>query len=213
VLTSCGTKFNGDNVEEPSVAAFTTFNVLYSGGGSGVGAAQMDKGIQHVAPMSRELRGEEFCWASGPGTSIQASSEALGIGLDGIVVAASATSTCGNTGALAGAANGVAVHGQTFTVNPGGSTYTIANSLDVLRLIYFGIDHDNVADCNGATRRSLIASWANLFSTSCPAGNTACPGGLRHAYRPSDLSGTADAFVRLVGVGTTGRGIGSNPFI
>jgi len=125
-----------------------------------------------------------LCATNGAGTSVQATSEALEIGLDGsIVITASATTTCGNTGSLAGTANGLAVQGQTFTVNPGGAAYAIADSLDVLRLIYFGIDHENVADCNGAIRRSLGASWGNLFSTSCAVGNTACSGGLWHACR------------------------------
>ena len=198
VLGSCATKFDGV-IETPS---FGGFSITYAGGGSGVGEAQMKSNVQHIAPMSRAMNSSALCAVNGGTTS-----EGLEVGLDGIAISANPTSTCSS----GGVGNGVATGGS-FTVNPGGTTYTIASSLDVLRLVYFGIDHNNVADCNSATRRSLVATWNNLFTTPCAAGTTSCGAGLRHAFRRSDLSGTTDAFVTLVGVGSTGRGVGNNPF-
>jgi hypothetical protein len=86
--------------------------------------------------------------------------------------------------------------------------YEIGNPFDLLRLVYGGLHHDGTYDCNGAVRRALVASWANLFS-SCPAGATDCPAGLTHAWRPRDLSPVTAAFVALVGF--PGRGIGAAP--
>jgi hypothetical protein len=54
-------------------------------------------------------------------------------------------------------------------------------------------------------RRTLVKSWNTLFSAACTTNN--CTGGLTHAWRRSDLSGTTDAFVSLVGFGA--RGIGT----
>jgi hypothetical protein len=181
VITSCKLSFT-----DPTLSG-----IVYVGGGSGVGAAQMVSDVQRIAPMSRTLKNSEFCGAN------QTTTEAYMVGVDGIAIVANAAGTCGNDPTLLpGSANGVAL-----------------DSLVTLRQIYFGFDlASNTFDCNGATRRTLIGTWANLFSTSptCATGNASCATGLRHAYRRSDLSGTTDAFVTLVGAGS--RAIGNNPF-
>jgi hypothetical protein len=186
-------------------ASFSTFaaaNIVYVGGGSGVGAAHMVSDTQRVSPMSRTLKTSEFCGAN------QATTEGLMVGLDGIAVMSSAVNTCGgdatvNTGAVPN--NGVAL-----TADRNG----VPSSLQTLALLYFGMNADSPStfDCNSAARHTLIGTWANFFEHSCPAGNAACTTGIRHAFRRSDLSGTTDAFVTLVGVGTSSRGIGNNPF-
>jgi hypothetical protein len=225
VISQCDVKFSdpatvGD-VEEPGQPAFAN-GINYLGGGTGVGAAAMQSGAQHAAPGSRPLKNSEMC-TGGAGSS-PAQTEAMSVALDGIAVAANANSTCGGNAAgtgpnanLNGRANALATTGKTFTYGAAATTYTIRDSFDVLRLIYFGLDNSGAAagntsfDCNGVKRKGLIANWANLFETTCAVGNGLCPGGLRHALRRSDLSGTTDAFVSLVGAGS--RGIGNNPFV
>jgi hypothetical protein len=103
----------------------------------------------------------------------------------------------------------------------GTSVYTIQSSLDVLRLIYGGLHHDIQRNATNTTlfpagsspvggtfnaasdvRKSLANQWESLFNTG-----TALSGKpLNHAYRRSDLAGTTNAFVSLVGFG--GRKIG-----
>jgi ABC-type phosphate transport system substrate-binding protein len=72
--------------------------------------------------------------------------------------------------------------------------------------------------CNGNIRKALLANWSALFGAACGAGkcdgstaanNSVQPLGVSHAFRRSDLSGTTDAFLSLVGF--AGRKIGNNP--
>ena len=103
----------------------------------------------------------------------------------------------------------------------GTSVYTIQSSLDVLRLIYGGLHHDIQRNAGNTTlfpagsspvggtfdaasdvRRSLANQWESLFNTGASASGK----GLNHAYRRSDLAGTTNAVVALVGFG--GRKIG-----
>jgi hypothetical protein len=103
----------------------------------------------------------------------------------------------------------------------GTSVYTIQSSLDVLRLIYGGLHHDIQRNATNTTlfpagsspvggtfnaasdvRRSLANQWESIFNT----GSALSGKGLNHAYRRSDLAGTTNAFVALVGFG--GRKIG-----
>ncbi len=51
VITSCATQFSD----------FASQNITYLGGGSGVGAGQMDTNAQQVSPMSRALKNSEYC--------------------------------------------------------------------------------------------------------------------------------------------------------
>jgi hypothetical protein len=227
VMLQCEVKFSdlatvGD-VEEPGQPAFNediNAGIIYLGGGTGVGTAAMQSGSQHAAPGSQPLKASEMC--TGPAGASPATTEAMSVALDGIVIAASAASTCGgNAGGtgpnpnLNGRANALATTGKTFTYGAANSTYAIRDSFDVLRLIYFGLDNSGTGntsfDCNGVKRRALVANWSNLFQTSCIAGIGMCPSGLRHAFRLGDLSGTTDAFVSLVGAGA--RAIGNNPFV
>src|ERR1700759_2952285 len=48
---------------------FAANKISYKGGGSGVGAAQMQGQVQKVAPMSRALKNTEYCPASGNSTA------------------------------------------------------------------------------------------------------------------------------------------------
>jgi hypothetical protein len=192
ILSSC----------EASFATFGAGNIVYVGGSSGVGAGKMVSDIQRVTPMSRTLKADEFCGDN------EVTTEALMVGLDGITIMSGAATTCGGDATV----NAGVVPNNRVALTP--DRNNVPSSLQTLALLYFGMNADNPTtfDCNSATRRSLIQQWGNFFENNCVAGNTACANGLRHAFRLSDLSGTADAFVALVGVGTSSRGIGNNPF-
>jgi hypothetical protein len=212
VLTLCPTKF----------ADFAAQNLQYNGGGSGVGAAAMDNDAQRLAPMSRPLNAAgspgENCGRqiNVDGTGLQATqttTEGIVIALDGISILANNTNACGGNGIKSSGTFAVPTSGPGNPGCPGcdaSNNYTIANSLDTLRLMYGGLHHDGTYDCNSRVRRALIGTWANLYDTACPAGNAACTAGATHAWRRSDLSGTTDLFQSLVAF--AGRGLGNNPF-
>jgi len=187
VITACATAF-GD---------FTANGITYAGGGSGTGAGQMISNTQEIAPMSRALKNSEYCSTAAPGGP--ALTEALLVGIDGVAVLANQTNSCSSA-----TANNVGIGGAfdvTADGTPGGAaagTYAFADSLDALKVLYFGLTHDGVYDCAGPTRKTLIRQWKNLFTTDCPAGNGTCAAGLTHAWRRSDLSGTTDAFVSVL---------------
>ena len=91
--------------------------------------------------------------------------------------------------------------------------YTFNNSLDVLRVLYGGLHHDGpkngstdseqgTFDAGSDVRRSLADNFGKIFS-----GAVVTPSGqLTHAWRRSDLSGTANAFIALVNFGARGLG-------
>ncbi|MDB4981905.1 MAG: hypothetical protein JWM82_2657 [Myxococcales bacterium] len=188
VITSCATAF-GD---------FTANGITYAGGGSGTGAGQMVGNIQQIAPMSRALKNSEYCSAAAPASP--ALTEALLVGIDGVAVLANRTNSCSTT-----TANNVGVTGSFATTADGTAagapvgTYTFTDSFDPLKVLYFGLTHDGVYDCASPTRKTLIRQWNKFFTTDCPAGNGTCTGGITHAWRRSDLSGTTDAFVSVLG--------------
>jgi hypothetical protein len=214
VLTACPGKFAG-----PPPAPVYGGTLTYLGGGSGTGIGAMQQNKQQTAPMSRAIKTTEYCGITvdtdsdptTPAVAIQGTTEGLMVALDGVAIAANQTNIC--------VQNGVKNSGV-FAVNlavgtgacPGcdaSNNYTIANSVDTLRLIYGGLHHDGTYDCNSSVRRSLVAHWTNILDIDCPAGDSSCPNGLTHAWRRSDLSGTTDAFQSLIGF--AGRGIGNTP--
>lgn len=234
VMTSCGAQF-----PDPTTG-FNTRGITYKGGGSGVGAGQMDLGAQHVSPMSRALKNSEYCSFSGAAATGGASpglAEDLLVGIDGVAIVADQTNSCSSS-----AANGFGTSVAFAVTNDGTATgaapsscpgcdasnnYTFADSFDALKVLYFGLTHDNTYDCASPVRKSLIKNWRNLFTTDCGAGDATCSAGLTHAWRRSDLSGTTDAFVSVlnppsksgtsVGIGTlstvpTGASQKMNPF-
>ena len=205
----------------PSNGNIAGHGLSYAGGGSGVGAAQMDLQLQEMAPMSRALKNTEYCNAAAadpiPAITTQSSTNAIMVGLDGVAIMANTANICSPDLAKAGA-------GRTFTYS--GGTYTIGNSLDVLRLVYGGTDsagaYTGDLGCNGPIRKALVSNWQALFNSmncgaapNCPAEYTVggvttdVTSGLTHAWRRSDLSGTTDAFQTLVNFGS--RKVGPNP--
>ena len=189
--------------------------ITYLGGGSGVGAGNMDAGNQQLSPMSRALKNSEYCTHDNAALSSQGTTNALLVGVDGVSVMANATQSCSTDLAKSG-------RSFAYTNGSGAQTYAITDSLQVLRLVYAGYDSKTKSysgdfGCGGVARKALVANWSKLFNADCAAGK--CDGstagvvtqplGLSHAWRRSDLSGTTDAFVTLVNMGT--RKIGNNP--
>jgi cysteine-rich repeat protein len=199
---------------------FASQNITYLGGGSGVGASQMGLNVQQVAPMSRALKNSEYC--ATPAPSGAGLSEGLLVGIDGVAIVANTVNSCADTN---GASNGFgkttsfAVDTTVPTTPPLGGdgtcpgcvagNYTFNDSFDALDVLYFGLTHDGTYDCNSGVRKTLVRQWTNLFQSDCTAGDGTCSGGLTHAWRRSDLSGTTDAFVSVLN--PAGRGIGTLP--
>jgi hypothetical protein len=204
VITSCATQFSD----------FTAQNISYLGGGSGVGAGQMAGNIQQVSPMSRALKNTEYCSIPAPASAGLA--EDLLVGIDGVAVVANQTNSCssssangfGSPAAFAVTSDGTATGGAPATC-PGcvSNNYTFADSFDALKVLYFGLMHDGTYDCASPVRKTLIRQWHNVFTSDCTAGDATCAGGITHAWRRSDLSGTTDAFVSVLN--PPGRGIGT----
>ena len=164
-------------VAKQVTAACSGVTEQYLGGGSGTGESAMFSGTQDIAPMSRLLNAplSDSC--------------RINIGDDAIGVWRSPSSSCTNIG--------------------NGSAGTSAK--DVLRLLYFGLgtaDGNGSAvpvvngvpsGCSSAARASLISNWNSIFACS----GTECTGGLRHAFRRDDTSGTTDTLRGALGVSTT----------
>jgi hypothetical protein len=208
-------------------ATFSDFNshfLTYDGGGSGVGAGQMQAGAQAFSPTSRALNGGtsgEWCavtasvYSTNTVTASAAATQAILVGIDGVAIVANTTNSC-STGSVAtqfGATTAFPVFNDGLTGTPatcpgcdssnnytlgatGSSKYSGQPSFDALAVLYFGLTHNGTYDCAGPVRKTLIKNWNNLFKGGCSTAN--CPGGLTHAWRRSDLSGTTDAFVSVL---------------
>lgn len=215
IVNGCATQFSAHgNTMSP-----------YQGGGSGVGAGAMDSGNQAVSPMSTALSSAQYCTQGGNATAYGTNaadptkSEGLLVGIDGVAIVANQTNSCSSAG---NPVNGFAAASMTVDGNP----YTFGDSsvstnlfkgqpaFDALAVLYLGLTHDGQYNCASDARKTLISSWANLFSTSCAGGNGTCSAGLTHAWRRSDLSGTTDAFLKILnppnGSGANGKASGTS---
>jgi ABC-type phosphate transport system substrate-binding protein len=211
ILTQCGGTITAGNL--------TGHGITYQGGGSGVGEAQMQNDNQEISPMSRALN-NVFCaknvTVGATVTDVTNTAQDLMIGLDGVAVVANTASSCAGNGVARTNSFPVTAGGDGVTPPtscPGctGSNYTIANSLDALKIIYGGRTSDGTVNCASDVRKSLVKQWHQIFTnTSC--GSTTCNSrGLTHAWRRSDLSGTTDAFQGLTGLKTGAFAIGTLP--
>jgi hypothetical protein len=208
VIQSCATQFSD----------FASQNITYLGGGSGVGAGQMDLNAQQVSPMSRALKSGEFCSGT-PAPSAAGLAEDLLLGIDGVALVTNQTTSCtGSTGVANGLGTSVAFAVTDTGVSggpapsscpgcDGSNNYAFADSFDALKVLYFGLHHEGTYNCASPVRKSLVKNWHNLFASDCAAGDGTCSAGLTHAWRRSDLSGTTDAFVSVLN--PPGRGIGT----
>jgi cysteine-rich repeat protein len=222
IIADCATQFG---------TTWTNNKITYPGGGSGVGAAQMDAIAQMIAPMSRSLKQAEYCPQTSGGVATPLPAPAspgltadLLVGIDGVAIVANTVNNCttladGITPSLTPDAVGFGIT-TTFNVTSDGTTtgtaagtYTFQDSFDALKVLYFGLTNDNNYDCNSSVRKTLIRQWKNLFAADCAAGDGTCSKGLTHAWRRSDLSGTTDAFYNILGAGALpgGKAIGTLP--
>lgn len=200
-----------DTLEEVTKAilaacpAAVSAGISYAGGGSGTGETAMST----VPPTQKEAPMSRFFNKSDAVCAFSATMQGMVIGLDGLAIvggSANAGTQCG--GALAKDTVSFSVTGTcpgcvsgTYTLGAGG---LFPGWKDVLKLIYAGFDHTSstTRDCNGATRRALVASYGKLFQTGCTTGT--CPAGLKHAWRRGDASGTTDVFLAALGAPLAG---------
>jgi hypothetical protein len=229
VFSACGAVFPD----------FSSNNLTYLGGGSGVGAGNMNLGLQAVSPMSRALKNSEFCTPTAsvytsPLTPVPAApglTAGLLVGLDGVTISANQVMTCSSAAAngVGGASMAVTADGTgTPATNPPATcpgcvsgSYTFGDptqlsyknqaSFDALAVLYFGLTHDGTYSCGGPVRRTLIRNWRYLFSSDCVSGDITCTAGVTHAWRHGDLSGTTDALVSILNppIGTLTNGKGA----
>jgi cysteine-rich repeat protein len=205
-----------------------TNNITYIGGGSTTGGNAMRGAnppvnaiVQNVSPQSRALSQAEGCstlLGAIPAVDVGKAAEGLVIALDGLAIAAGATNAnaCGGRVAFTAArtinvtdldGDGAVECGNNACP---GNMYTIADWRDAIALI-FGGKHNNHTtaapskNCDSDARRALVANWQNLFEdNTCPSGTCVDTinnrQGIRRAFRRSDLSGTTDTFLSLVGL-------------
>jgi hypothetical protein len=175
--------------------------IVYVGGGSTTGENAMTAATptQTTAPMSRGLNPTAGVCAKG------STAEGIVIGLDGIAIVASQTegNKCGGGLAFSTSKSfAVTDAGGAPVVNcpgcdAGTSTYHLTDWKDVLALVYAGKPHAGATDCASDVRRSLVNNWGALFEASCTG--SSCTQ-LRHVFRRSDLSGTSDTLLSLLGL-------------
>jgi hypothetical protein len=186
--------------------------------------------------LASQVQGATVCAWNGTSCAIDANlsshlAASLLIGLDGVSVLANTTNACTTSsqngfGASSmsvtsdGTASGVPVT-NCAGCDGGTATYRFGDAFDALKLLYFGLHHDGPTtptyDCASPARRTLIRQWRYVFSTDCPAGDAACPNGITHAWRPGDLTGTAEALISILAggdlpnKGSASVGIGTPP--
>jgi hypothetical protein len=222
-----------------AAAGLTPANA-YIGGGSGNAASAMTGSLppylaahatQQTGPMSRMLTNEAHVCGFNSGTSGSSDTSASGIvlGLDAVAIwsahAAGGAAACNGTADNTG--YGLAYSGSSATVFGGGGTQ---NWKWILALLYGGKDYSNPAtpaDCGSAARQTLVSNWTNIFQSAAAHGcsnavsqcSAAGPtkGGLWHAFRRDDASGTSDVFASILGLApstsaSSVNGFGTSPY-
>lgn len=195
--------------------AFAVGDAEYIGTGSGNGETELESNFQEFAPMSRFLDDAACNNTMGPNPGCWV------VALDGLALAADNTEdTDCDVIAYTGT---IPVSGD---LNGDGTTepsYTITDWRDVLRIVYGG-QHTHISgsvcgaapparspiaekNCNSDVRRALVGTWSNLFQGGCTDSECAT-GGLKHAWRRDDASGTTEVFLELLSL----PAITANPF-
>jgi hypothetical protein len=171
----------------------------------GAGANVDDPNIEGGLTINDQAEGFAMC---SDGIVIIANNNSLGaFGDDAAACTAfHASATTPNTGNTF-VNNGV---GRLRTSGSLSTGTPITSWKDVIRLVYTGCTPgqtaaacaatDRVTRCGGADRTALINNWGDLFQGVACTGSAGCAGGLRHAYRRDDASGTTGVFLELLGV-------------
>lgn len=190
-------------------------DLIYAGGGSTGGQNALVANTQDIAPMSRFLN-----TAGCSGAPAGAGCWRIGKDLLAVIGNDGQACTTGLVWSDAAAPVSLTVdplaNGNTTLECPnctgtGGDQYTFSDWRTVLRVLYAGQHATGTGTtankiCTSDVRATLVRSWTNLFKDGCATG--ACAGGLRHAYRRDDLSGTTDSFLDLLQLQT----ISNTPF-
>jgi hypothetical protein len=142
--------------------------------------ASMLAGTQLIAPMARFL-GAGICSSTTLGKA-----SGVAAAIDAVAVTGSTTS--------AGTCGGIRFSGD---ITVGATPYTLANWRDVLRVLFTGIQHDGVVDCNGPVRQALVNNWSSLFQGTCTSGGCTT---VQHLWRAGDRSDTSSSFLSLLGL-------------
>jgi hypothetical protein len=204
------------------------------------GSPDGNPGCQEISPMSRHMDSSICDDEVSSGTNTTA--EGLAVCADGLVVitdnkahrqyADNAAACPAGTSATDPSAPlspnfpvPAASYGGTGALRSSGTipgtSYTIADWRDVLRVIYAGclnnqgtcVGVNRITRCSAATntvRQALMSNWGYIFESGLVAGDTSvdCPEGncctdLRQAYRRDDSSGTTGVFLDLLGLANT----------
>jgi hypothetical protein len=189
----------------------------YRGTGSTRGQTAMLAGVQQVAPMSQFL---DSSACDGGVAAAPAQSQGLVIGLDGIALMGSRSTTAGSECNGDDNVNCVstfepltgAAYDTTVTTSSG--PYTFSGWRDVLRVLLAGFDHNAGSNwakrnCNSPVRQAIASQYGAFFENTCSAAageatadavfNPICQE-IRHIFRPDDFSAATDALVSLLGL-------------
>ena len=203
---------NPPNTVDPNNNAQLKAFLNYIGGGSGTASSAMLDNLsatgtsrQVAGPMSRAISAAEcsqadpLLLAKYPGGGGKASVQGLVIGLDGIVIVGDNQNTisCGG---------GHTQHSDDQTAGPVFPNMPLATGTwkSKLTLLFTGVQKpgtiltDDIRDCATPERLALAADYKSLFEGGCSDASV-CPGGIRHAFRRGDVSGTTDTFLALIG--------------
>ncbi len=187
--------FMNDLVTELGIA---DADLHYAGSGSGNGQTDIIAGDQELAPMSR-FNNNAACTA---GTA-PATAGCWRVGRDLITIYGNEGSACDalvyNETLTVGDANGNGSVDCPGCTGAGSNEFSTSDWRTVLRVVFAGqlaTPANTTRDCNSDIRHTLVNNWDTLFKDSCAAGN--CTGGLRHAFRRDDFSGTTDSFLELL---------------
>jgi hypothetical protein len=198
-------------------AACNGGGLTYLGGGSGTGEDAMRAGTQQIAPMSRPLNNNAAVCTTANGN---ASAEGMLFGLDGMVVVADSEQTerCGSTGKIHTPRGNtlVAPNASPITLTTPGLPAPVFSDMGAdwntkLRQIYWGLPAGTATsggNCNSAERQALFNNYKSLFPNTCSgsSGQANTCGGIAHAFRRGDQSGTTDLFRTLLSAGTGATG-------
>ena len=184
-----------------------TSTIVYQGGGSSGGEAAMISGAQEVAPMSRALNANVCQLATNasatdnPGTAynVLVCLEAMAIIANKYAAPTRPYSLC----SVKHLASSIPITEAGDCVGCNGTNYDIANDdwRDVLKVLYAGVHHNGVKDCDSAVRRTLAQNYGQVFQGTCSPDTTAPFGGcgpIQHLFRLGDVSTALDSFLSLL---------------
>ncbi|TPV94223.1 MAG: hypothetical protein B7733_16495 [Myxococcales bacterium FL481] len=181
------------NVTEYLVENFDCGDINYLANGSSAGENAMCDNLQESAPMSRALRNYKVCPNAPVDDPDTAEVEGRG------VPACQDQTDRDEAGGLVVGWDGLAVARRTVE---GATCESLADWQPTLSLLYAGAapaggGNPDGSNCGTQERQDLIANWNGLFVEECGG---ECSGGLRHALRRDDNSGTTGVFEDLVGI-------------